>query len=80
MTLLELRELTVGVIADETERELVRELSFDLEQGRTLCVVGESGSGKTVTALSIIRLLEFVAPVFTRGEITVDGVDVTRLS
>ncbi|ANN17416.1 glutathione ABC transporter ATP-binding protein [Amycolatopsis orientalis] len=80
MTLLELRELTVGVIADETERELVRELSFDLDQGRTLCVVGESGSGKTVTALSIIRLLEFVAPVFTRGEITVDGVDVTRLS
>ncbi|RSN27420.1 ABC transporter ATP-binding protein [Amycolatopsis sp. WAC 01416] len=80
MTLLELRELTVGVIADETERELVRELSFDLEQGRTLCVVGESGSGKTVTALSIIRLLEFVAPVFTRGAITVDGVDVTRLS
>ncbi|WP_410650308.1 dipeptide ABC transporter ATP-binding protein [Amycolatopsis sp. cmx-4-54] len=80
MTLLELRELTVGVIADETERELVRELSFDLDQGRTLCVVGESGSGKTVTALSIIRLLEFVAPVFTRGEIAVDGVDVTRLS
>ncbi|MFD9889461.1 dipeptide ABC transporter ATP-binding protein [Amycolatopsis sp. NPDC059027] len=80
MTLLAIRDLTVGVVTDDVERELVRELSLDLAEGRTLCVVGESGSGKTVTALSIIRLLEFVAPVRTRGEITVDGVDVTTLS
>ncbi|WP_284748842.1 dipeptide ABC transporter ATP-binding protein [Amycolatopsis sp. RTGN1] len=79
MTLLEIRDLTVGVVTEDAERELVRELSLDLEQGRTLCVVGESGSGKTVTALSIIRLLEFVAPVRTRGEIAIDGVDVTKL-
>ncbi|GAA1973996.1 ABC transporter ATP-binding protein [Amycolatopsis minnesotensis] len=80
MALLEITDLTIGVVTGETERELVRELSLDLEHGQTLCVVGESGSGKTVTALSIIRLLEFVAPVRTRGEITVDGVDVTELS
>ncbi|MFE0019600.1 dipeptide ABC transporter ATP-binding protein [Amycolatopsis sp. NPDC059021] len=80
MTLLAIKDLTVGVVTDDVERELVRELSLDLAEGRTLCVVGESGSGKTVTALSIIRLLEFVAPVRTRGEITVDGVDVTTLS
>ncbi|MFJ1759283.1 dipeptide ABC transporter ATP-binding protein [Amycolatopsis sp. NPDC088138] len=79
MTLLEIRDLTVGVVTDDTERELVRELSLELGRGRTLCVVGESGSGKTVTALSIIRLLEFVAPVRTRGAIAVDGVDVTQL-
>ncbi|WP_372664890.1 dipeptide ABC transporter ATP-binding protein [Amycolatopsis kentuckyensis] len=79
MTLLEIRDFTVGVVAGGTERELVRELSLDLAQGRTLCVVGESGSGKTVTALSIIRLVEFVAPVRTRGEIAIDGVDVTKL-
>lgn len=80
MALLEIADLTIGVVTGETERELVRELSFDLGHGQTLCVVGESGSGKTVTAMSIIRLLEFVAPVRTRGEITVDGVDVTELS
>ncbi|MGW5740554.1 ABC transporter ATP-binding protein, partial [Amycolatopsis sp. NPDC003861] len=79
MTLLEIRELTVDVVTDDIERELVRELSLDLGQGRTLCVVGESGSGKTVTALSIIRLLEFVAPVRTRGEIAFDGVDLAKL-
>ena len=31
---------------------------LDLESGKTLCVVGESGSGKSVTAMSILGLLE----------------------
>ena len=36
----------------------VSEVSFDLYDGGTLAVVGESGSGKSVTALSIMRLIE----------------------
>jgi len=36
----------------------VRDVSFDLHDGATLAVVGESGSGKSVTALSIMRLIE----------------------
>ena len=31
---------------------------LELESGKTLCVVGESGSGKSVTAMSILRLLD----------------------
>ncbi len=33
-------------------------LSFELQAGRVLCIVGESGSGKSVTAQSIMRLIE----------------------
>jgi len=33
-------------------------VSFSLEKGKTLAIVGESGSGKSVTAMSILRLLE----------------------
>ena len=36
----------------------VRDLSFSIGRGETVAVVGESGSGKSVTALSILRLVE----------------------
>jgi len=33
-------------------------VSFELKRGQTLCVVGESGSGKSVTARSILQIVE----------------------
>ena len=36
----------------------VIDVSFHLNKGETLCLVGESGSGKSVTALSILRLVD----------------------
>ncbi|WP_312132611.1 ATP-binding cassette domain-containing protein, partial [Leclercia sp.] len=36
----------------------VKHLSFSLKRGETLAIVGESGSGKSVTALSLMRLIE----------------------
>ena len=36
----------------------IRDVSFELHRGETLCLVGESGSGKSVTALSILRLVD----------------------
>ena len=48
-------------IAFQEERRpvpAVKKLSFSLKRGETLAIVGESGSGKSVTALSLMRLLE----------------------
>jgi peptide/nickel transport system permease protein len=56
----------------------VRGVSFDLPRGRTLGIVGESGSGKSVTALSIIGLLDPPGRI-TAGTIRLDAADLTRL-
>jgi len=59
--LLSIRDLTVTFGSFTA----VDNISYDLHEGQTLAVVGESGSGKSVTALSIMRLVE----LGTRGRI-----------
>ncbi len=56
----------------------VKNVSFSLQQGKTLALVGESGSGKSVTANSIMRLLPQVAEI-SSGEIVYDGENLLKL-
>jgi peptide/nickel transport system ATP-binding protein len=78
MALLEVSDLTVNLQSAESSVALVEDVSFDIDRGETLCIVGESGSGKTVTAQTVIRLLEYVAPVETTGRVSFDGTDLTN--
>ncbi len=55
-------------------------VSYGLERGKTLGVVGESGSGKTVSALSILRLLESPPAEIKSGRILFGGRDILKLS
>ena len=52
----------------------VDDVSFALQEGKTLGLVGESGSGKTTIGKCILRLLEPTA-----GQILYDGADITHL-
>ena len=47
----------------------VMDVGFSIRPGETLCVVGESGSGKSVTALSLMRLVEFGGGRITSGRL-----------
>jgi len=48
----------------------VEDVSFSINPGETVCVVGESGSGKSVTALSLMRLVEFGGGTIAGGSLS----------
>ncbi|MCI0335806.1 MAG: ABC transporter ATP-binding protein [Planctomycetes bacterium] len=77
-TVLEVDDLRTYFHTEEGVVKAVDDLSFRLEQGRTLGIVGESGSGKSVTSLSIMRLLASTAKIET-GRISFLGKDLVRL-
>jgi ABC-type dipeptide/oligopeptide/nickel transport system ATPase component len=56
--LLEVRNLRVSFFTPEGVVGAVQNVSFGIERGRTLALVGESGSGKSVTAYSLLRLVQ----------------------
>ena len=57
-TILEVQGLSTQFRLRGGVLEAVNGLSFSVEAGKVLCIVGESGSGKSVTALSIMRLID----------------------
>jgi len=50
--------LTVDFATTERTLRAVSDVAFDVGRGETIAIVGESGSGKSVTALSLMRLVE----------------------
>lgn len=56
----------------------VNDVSYSLEPGKTIGIVGESGSGKSVSAMSILRLLDANGYIDS-GEIIFEGKDLTKL-
>ena len=76
--ILRVSDLRVEFRFDDRTVRAVRGATFDVRRGRTLGIVGESGSGKSVTALSILQLLDAPGRV-TSGRILFEGADLTRI-
>ncbi|WP_049922958.1 ABC transporter ATP-binding protein [Halopiger djelfimassiliensis] len=79
MTLLEVDDLTVSFYTEEGVVRAVDGLSYRVERGETFGVVGESGAGKSVTALSLLRLIEQPGRIES-GEIRFKGEDILEMT
>ncbi|KOX93628.1 ABC transporter ATP-binding protein [Haloarcula rubripromontorii] len=79
MALLEVEDLTVNFYTEEGVVTAVDDLSFRIERGEKFGVVGESGAGKSVTALSVMRLIEDPGRIES-GSVRFDGEDLLSMS
>ena len=77
--LLTVEHLTTGFDVNRSWVPAVIDVSFHLDKGETLCLVGESGSGKSLTALSIMGLVQPPGRV-ERGRILFKDRDLVSLS
>ena len=78
MPLLEVKNLHTYFKTKKGIVKAVNDVSYSLEPGKTIGIVGESGSGKSVSAMSILQLLDgngFIAD----GEIYFEGKELTKL-
>ena len=78
MALLEVKHLHTYFKTRKGIVKAVNDVSYELEPGRTVGIVGVSGSGKSISAMSILRLLDGNGYIDS-GEILFEGKDLTKL-
>ncbi len=78
--LLSIQGLCVRFTMGDKVVDAAKNVSFDINAGETVAVVGESGSGKSVTALSVLRLLNYPPASHPAGAIYFKGRDLLKAS
>ncbi|MEN3007471.1 ABC transporter ATP-binding protein [Pseudothermotoga sp.] len=76
--ILTVRELKTYFQTEDGVVKAVDGVDFDVYEGETLGIVGESGCGKSVTALSILRILDERGKI-VGGQVLFDGADLTKM-
>jgi oligopeptide/dipeptide ABC transporter ATP-binding protein len=76
---LDVKDLRTTLFLREGSVDVVRGVSFQINEGETLALVGESGCGKTMAALSIMRLLPDPPARVTGGQVLLAGEDIRAL-
>jgi peptide/nickel transport system ATP-binding protein len=77
--LLEVEGLSVDISTPSGPLHAVRDVSFEVGRGETMCLVGESGCGKSITSLAIMGLLPRAAHA-RATRLAFDGIDLARLA
>jgi len=76
--LLEIRDLRTHFFTEDGVVKAINGVNLEIARGETLGLVGESGSGKSVTALSILRLIQDPPGKIVSGQVLFTGQDLLR--
>jgi Fe-S cluster assembly ATP-binding protein len=77
MAKLEISDLHVSVVTDETTKELLRGVNLTVDSGETHAIMGPNGSGKSTLAYSLAGHPKYHV---TSGSVTLDGQDVLAMT
>jgi microcin C transport system ATP-binding protein len=78
--LLAVKNLSLRLGRGDATAEVLRAVDFSIARGEKYALVGESGSGKTVTALSILKLLDPLHALYPSGRVIFGGRDLLALN
>ncbi|GGD24192.1 ABC transporter ATP-binding protein [Aureimonas glaciei] len=76
---LEIRNLTVDFLSDAAPVRAVDGINLSVRRGETLCILGESGSGKSVSASTVLDILDTPPADIVSGSILFEGQDLATL-
>lgn len=77
--ILSVENLSISFFNNSEEKEIIHNISYQLQQNEILGIVGESGSGKSVSTMAILGLLPKKISKITSGSILFKGEDLTTL-
>ncbi len=76
--ILDVNQLSIAVISEGKDKEIVNKISYHLYPNEILGIVGESGSGKSMSSLAIMGLLPKRVSKITNGSILFEGQDLSK--
>ncbi len=78
--LLKIENLCISFLSERQKKEVIHNISFNINKNEILAIVGESGSGKSVSSLAVMGLLPKQVSEITNGSIVFEGNELVNLS
>ncbi len=78
--LLAVETLNISFYKDAIEKQIIKNISFEIEPNEIIAVVGESGSGKSISSLAVMGLLPKAISKITSGSIVFNNRNLVELS